>query len=136
METTTTVPTQIKSLRQRLNECPPFCLYYGAHYNSPRRPTLPELVKASGMSHRTFTRISQKGSWDGITVLRMQQFANACGVDLLNPQPLLDWLRSELQKPEPFKRFDACHNSRAKMVEHFNLAAAKAVMAKDRAASV
>lgn len=115
---------------QQVDKAPPFLCYYGAHYGRAKRLSQRELVKGSGMSHRTFTRIVQRTSWAGVTVKRMEQLAGACGVDLMNPEPFIEWMAGQLMSGQLERHLGEGNRSRRRMVEHFNLLAAKKVMAK------
>lgn len=45
--------------------------------------TVQELAEASGLNPRTIKRLSNRTTWDGISVSVAYAFAKACGVDLL-----------------------------------------------------
>jgi hypothetical protein len=115
---------------QQVDKAPPFLCYYGAHYGRSKRPSQIELVKGAGMSHRTFIRLSQRTTWAGVTVKRMEQFAAVCGVDLMNPEPFLQWLAKEQASGQLVRRLGEGTRSAKWMVSHLNVLAAKAVMRK------
>jgi hypothetical protein len=122
----------METLLTKLDRCPPFVCYYAAHMGRKARPMLPELVKASGMSERTFVRIAQRTTWAGVTVERLSQFSGACGIDVLNPQTVLEWLATRISSGLIGEDFGACRGQGDKMLERFNLLAAQSVMAKER----
>ena len=122
--------TPIQSLLSKLDQCPPFVCYYAAQMGRKRRPTLPELVKSSGMSKRTFSRIAHRTSWNGVTVERMSQFSEACGIDPLDSSPVMMWLAERHKSGMLFRDFEGCRGQGEKMIAAFNSLAAKSVMGK------
>ena len=114
------------------DRCPPFVCYYAAHMGKAKRPMLPELVEASGMSERTFVRIAHKTTWAGITLLRASQFSTACGIDVLDPKPVMEWLAGRVSSGKLAEDFGGCRGQGDKMLARFNLLAAKAVIGKVR----
>ena len=120
------------NLLSRLDHCPPFICYYAAQRNRSRRPTLNELIELSGMAPRTFSRIAHKTTWKDVTIERASQFLAACGIDALDPEPVMLWLAERKASGRLFDDFQGCRGQGKKMLEMFNLLAAKSVMAKER----
>lgn len=70
------------SLLAKIDQLPPFVAFALARRHR-KRPTLDALVKASGLSLRTFTRIARKFSWGTVKASQIDAFCRACDVDLL-----------------------------------------------------
>jgi hypothetical protein len=121
------------TLLEKLDACPPFLCYYGAHMGRERRPTADRLIADSGLSARTFMRISQRLTWADVTVSQATQFAHACGVDLLNPQPLQAFIGEQVQSGKLLAEFNKCGGAGERMLAQFNLLCGKAVLAKENA---
>lgn len=67
-----------------LDMFPPFmCRAVARNPHRTRAMTVQELAEASGLNPRTIKRLSNKDTWDGISVSVAYTFAKACGVDLL-----------------------------------------------------
>ena len=69
---------------RRLDLCPPFLAYVLARRDTGsavKRVTLPELVRLSGLSKRTFIRISAKTDWNSVRLDDIKAFLRACGVN-------------------------------------------------------
>lgn len=122
---------EAKNLLTRLDACPPFICYYGAQMGKPKRPTLVELVEISGMASRTFSRIAHKTSWRGVTVEHMSQFVSACGIDILDPIPVMTWLANRKASGQLFEDFNGCRGQGRKMLETLNYLAGKVVLEKE-----
>lgn len=90
-------------LLETINRIPPFLVYSLAR-DHRSRPSLNELVKRSGLSMRTFTRIARLMTWNGVRADNIDAFCQACGVDILHPRKDRDYLRLTVQTGEPF-----CH---------------------------
>lgn len=122
----------------RLNQSPPFFVYYAAghnHRNGKRhlayqsilasRTRVEELSKAAKMSARTFSRIASKLSWDTVKVKDIEPFCRACGVDILQPRYFKDYVRATLNAGRSFshlneqqlKRFNLLSERFFKMLE-------------------
>ena len=120
------------NLLQRLDACPPFLCYYGAHMGRPKRPTAHELTEASGLAPRTFMRISQQISWAEVTVTHATAFAKGCGVNPLDPGPLQAFIAQQVRSGELVKAFHQCGGAGERMLAQFNLLASKAVLAREK----
>jgi len=118
------------TLLERLDRLPPFLCYYAAHYGWGKRPTVDELVAASGLPLRTFTRNAWKTSWARVRVEVMEAIAKACRVDLLNPESVIQRFSEEMKKEKPFAEFSDGRNRRARMLKSLNRYAARAVVSK------
>lgn len=127
-----TEETNAPSLLDRLDACPPFLCYYGAHMGRAKRPTTRELIAASGMSPRTFMRISQQITWGGVTVKHAAQFAKACGIDLFQSQSLRDFIAQEVKNGRLITEFNGCGGAGERMMSQFNFLASKAVLAREK----
>lgn len=80
-----------------LDIIPPFLCRAYAHVVLSRRRTRPKLVaeiaRESGLSARSVKRLSRRTTWRQIRVGVAFSFANACGVDLMDPDPIIDRMR-------------------------------------------
>jgi len=125
---------KIQNLLKQLDACPPFVCYYAAQMNRDKRPTLNQLVAVSGMSQRTFGRIAHKTTWAGVTIKHASQFLAACGIDALNPEPVMVWVAQRKASGKLFDDFQNCRGQGQKMLEYFNLLASKTVLEREKAA--
>lgn len=80
----------------KLDQLAPFLTYALCRRSDQPRPHLEELVRQSGLSERTFIRISRELSWKDIRVGQMDAFCQACGVDVLNPGEQLAFIRQTM----------------------------------------
>jgi hypothetical protein len=86
-----------------IDQIPPFIVWASAHGGRGKcRPTLNELVELSGLSQRTFTRISRKISWAGVKAGHISQFCAACGIDLQHPGQIRTYFRNWKRTKRPF----------------------------------
>ena len=115
---------EIALLLQRLDDCPPFLVYYCSGYKTGQRPNIRTIAKSSGLSYRTIMRISGQTSWQGIRLNSIVAFCGACGVDPLNCQDALEWLASQMEQSERLSAFDSNKGTRSIMVRRFNRLAA------------
>lgn len=122
-----------QSLLSKLDRCPPFVCYYAAQMNQAKRPTLSELVERSGMSQRTFSRIAHRTTWADTTIEHMSQFAHACGIDILDPEPVMVWLAQRKASGKLVADFDQCRGQGEKMLQRFNSLAGQAVLEREKA---
>lgn len=111
---------------QLFDHCPPFAVYYGCNLLSLKYRTVAELTEASGLGMRTFLRTAYRPSWEGVKAGVMSRFLAACGVDIFHPEPVLEALRAEIEKPEPFAA--VVPQRREALKRQFNLICAKAAM--------
>lgn len=118
------------SLLEVLDRCPPFLVYYCGHLVTGKRLTVRELIKASGLSPRTFTRTKCKLSWANVKLKVMDRFCRTCSVDPMNPEPLFQALAAEMESPNPFKELEG--HCRKQMMAKFNLLSARAAMEPKR----
>jgi len=109
-----------------MDRCPPFVVYYASHLITGKRLTVHQLVAASGLSHRTFTRIARRVSWKGVKFGVASNFCRACGVDLLQPYQVLKRLEEENRKPDAWA--DLKGHCRNQMLKHLNSLAAEAAL--------
>jgi len=65
-----------------------------------RRLTLPEMVAASGLSKRTFERISSRISWHGVKAGAIAAFCRGCRFDFLHQTAVRHYLRSTSKRPD------------------------------------
>jgi len=119
-------------LLQLLDQCPPFVCYYAAQRNRDRRPSVPELVEASGMSQRTFLRVAHRTTWANVSVKHMSQFCVACGIDPLDAESALLWLAKRHAAGKLTEDFAHCRGQGESMIEKFNALASKAVLQKEQ----
>ena len=117
------------SLLSRLDQCPPFLVYYTSHLSRGKRFTVDQLVAESKLPRRTFTRTARKLSWGSVKVRVMERFCSACGVNLLDTQELFTKLGMELKSDQPFQELKG--HRRRTMLAQFNLLSAKAAMARN-----
>ena len=83
-----------KPLLAHLDALPPPIVYaLGGRGRDPSERTMQALVKASGLSERTFLRIAKSASWGGIKVSNASAFCTACNVSVLFAAPYLLYLR-------------------------------------------
>jgi hypothetical protein len=61
------------------------------------------LVKASGLTERTFLRIARATSWKAVKIGNASAFCLACGVDLRYPATFLAYIRKLVESQLPFK---------------------------------
>jgi len=92
-------PTNLLGL---LDKCPPFLVFALARRGTDKRPKFDDIVKASGLSERTFIRIACRFSWREVKVKHIDGFCRACGVDPFNLEPHLGFLRRSLTSDKPF----------------------------------
>jgi len=90
-----------QNLLATIDELPPFAVYALARRRGTR-PTLKQLVAASGLPQRTFTRISRKLSWASVQAGRIEAFCKACGVNLLAQGKHRDFVRHSIKYQRPF----------------------------------
>lgn len=121
-------PTENQTLLKQLDSCPPFVCYYAAHRGMEKRPKVNELAKLAGMPWRTFVRISQRTSWQNVTVNQMSRFCHGCGVDPIDPKPVLEWMAARMASGQLERDFNGPRGQGAKMLARLNLLSAKAVM--------
>lgn len=77
--------TRAKTLLSKLDECPPFVVYYLARTSkaSGAHPRPHGIAALSGLSIRTVTRLSQQMTWAGVKLAVMEAFCLGCGVNFL-----------------------------------------------------
>ena len=115
-----TTEMEITRLLKRLDECPPFLVYYGSGYKTGLRPDIESIAVRCGLSYRTVARLSGKTSWTGIKIEVVSKFCEACGVDPLNFGDMLEWLVGQMQNPETFLSLDPNRGRRSIMMRRFN----------------
>lgn len=69
---------------------------------TPRRISVTELSKRSGISRRNFILISHLKSWETVKVGVATKFAEACGINLLQKHPFYDFYRRRYRKGLPY----------------------------------
>lgn len=117
-----------ETLLEKLDRCPPFACYYAAHRGLDKRPTISELASKAGISYRTILRIRGRISWSGVTTSHMSRFCLACGVDPLEPKPVLEWLASRMASGQLEKDFNGPKGQGRRILARLNLLAARSVM--------
>lgn len=66
--------------------CPPsLCRLLARDSRREKALTVAQIAKAAGLSTRTVKRLSNRSSWDGLTIEVVFAFSKACGVNLLKP---------------------------------------------------
>lgn len=64
--------------------CPPsLCRLLARNNRREKALTVAQIAAASGLNARTVKRLSNRSSWDGVTVETAFAFASACGVNLM-----------------------------------------------------
>lgn len=133
METTVTAPpTPVQTdsdnpgLTELFDRCPPFAVYYGCNLLGGEYQTVEKLSKRSGLGLRTFLRTAYRTSWKGVKIGVMDKFCRACGVDIFHPENVLQALRVEIEKPEPF--LSVVPQRREALKAQFNLLCAMAAV--------
>lgn len=53
-----------------------------------------DLAQATGLAKSTISKLSLKSSWNGVPVDVMDSFMAACGVDLMRPSRVRNYLRT------------------------------------------
>lgn len=69
-------------LLDRLNETPPFVLYYLAGAGG-KHPGLPALSEKSGLSERTIQRLAKAITWKDVKLGTLDRLCKAIGVDFV-----------------------------------------------------
>lgn len=110
---------------ERLNQMPPFFIYYALGHRQKTRVTLKEMSAISGIPKRTFGRIASSLSYDDIRPKYIDPFFKACGVDPLSNDRLRNYLRATLKTGRPFSHLN---NSQLK---HFNMLSARYLKMKE-----
>lgn len=80
-----------------MDALPPFLVFYLARRGwglGLKRPPLPDLAKAAGMSERTFVRIGRRMSWADVKVRDADSFMKACNVDFFWPHKQTKYMLS------------------------------------------
>lgn len=108
---------EIGAFLARLNEFPPFFVYYlarrrnwrqlGVEVNDRRptkaeRPTIEEMSKEADLPQRTFLRIASKLNWGEVKLKQIEPFLRACRVDIKNARKLKDYIRHTMDSATPF----------------------------------
>lgn len=88
-----------------LDKFPPFlCRAVARNSTRTKALTVEAIATASGLTKRTVQRLSNKTSWDGISVEVAFSFATACGIDLINPKGVtrrkVTWTKRLMTRPE------------------------------------
>ena len=66
--------------------CPPsLCRLLARDSRREKALTVAQIAKAAGLSTRTVKRLSNRSSWDGLTIEVVFAFSRACGVNLSSP---------------------------------------------------
>ncbi len=94
------------SLLAKIDQLPPFIAFALAR-KGRKRPTLDELVKASGLSLRTFTRIARKFSWGTVKASQIDAFCRACDVDLLCQYRQREFIKRATNSENSFSHLSA-----------------------------
>lgn len=113
---------------RRLDLCPPFLAYVLARRDTGsavKRVSLPELVKKSGLSKRTFIRISAKTDWNSVRLEDIKAFLRACGV---NPFQMKKHLRFLANHPDklPYLSAEQSRNFNARSAQLLNALTSRA----------
>lgn len=122
------LPSNGETLLEKLDRCPPFACYYAAHRGLDKRPTISELASKAGISYRTILRIRGRTSWSGVTTSHVSRFCHACGVDPLDPKPVLEWLATRMASGLLEKDLNGPKGQGRRILAGLNLLAAKSVM--------
>lgn len=72
-----------------------------------RRLSLHEIAKASGLSYGAVRRLSLKTTWGNVPPVIIDKFTDACGVDILHPKRLIQYLQRALKTPNGYKNLSA-----------------------------
>ena len=119
-------------LLDKLDRCPPFLAYYTAFMFLPEQPSMILLAERSGLPLRTFARNVRKESWSGVRVDVMVRIASACGVDLLNPEPVIEKFLKAYESGRLFEDFQGGNkrNARGRMTDNLNRIAGRYLLDK------
>lgn len=91
------------TLKTDLDRFPPFLVYASARKGHGQRFKLSELVNASGLSERTFTRIARMRTWGRVRVDDIVAFCEACNVDPMRPYKTRRYIRRTLRRKYSFR---------------------------------
>lgn len=119
------------SFLEKLDQCPPFLLYYLSHHgHNGVRVTGETLVKESGLSERTFRRVAKLLSWKTVKVHVMDGYCRACGLDPFDSETVLALLAQEYQSENPFSAMTG--RGRYQMMSMLNRLCAQHVLRVNR----
>lgn len=90
-----------------MNHVPPWKVRAAAAVGDPhtgdcKQIPVKELMRLSGIPRRTLIDLSYRTSWAGVKLDVISRFAYACGVNLLAPSPLAEYMRRRYRKGLPY----------------------------------
>lgn len=88
---------------------PPCVCRYLARKNHGHKPmTVRDIAEKSGLGKSTVAKLSLLRTWKGVSIDTVVSFSLACGVDLLNPHKVTEYLRrskrAHLDNVSPIQR--------------------------------
>lgn len=90
-----------KNLLQRLDETPPFMVFYLIRRNG-RRPPLAELSQSCGLSVRSLQRLSTKFTWADIRVGTVCALMRLSGIRGMSTWTYKEYLKQTMQREQPW----------------------------------
>src|SRR5262245_1571536 len=101
------MPKKPKSLLEILDRVPPCvcrmaAVEQKAAYQHVQRISVNELAKRSGIGKRNFLRISHMTTWKDVKVGVAMAFSEACGINLLDENPLYYFLLKRHREGLPY----------------------------------
>jgi hypothetical protein len=90
----------MKTLRDKLDEFPPVVCRLVARKAGRRGGSLShtELANRSGLERSTVAKLSQQPTWGDCSLVTIEKFSTACGVNLLHTSRQKDFLKRRLKE--------------------------------------